>query len=89
MTALTSRHTTRAGAPARHPGLNLGHAHREGEESREEMVFGFWVFMMSDMILFGLRFGTYGPCSAAPLAALGRKSCSTCGAPSSRPCCCW
>ncbi len=59
MTALTSRHTTRAGAPARHPGLNLGHAHREGEESREEMVFGFWVFMMSDMILFGLLFGTY------------------------------
>lgn len=44
---------------ARHPGLNLGAAHAQEEDTREEMVFGFWVFMMSDLIIFGLLFATY------------------------------
>lgn len=43
----------------KHPGLNLGHAHAEAHEAGEELVFGFWVFMMSDLILFGLLFATY------------------------------
>ncbi|MDH4574041.1 cytochrome c oxidase subunit 3 [Salinicola acroporae] len=45
--------------PIRHPGLNLGHAHAEAHEASESLVFGFWVFMMSDLIIFGLLFATY------------------------------
>ena len=42
----------------RHPGLNLVHGH--GHESKNEIaLFGFWVFMMSDLILFGLLFAIY------------------------------
>ena len=43
----------------RHPGLNLGTAHREADDAAERLVFGFWVFMMSDLIIFGLLFATY------------------------------
>jgi cytochrome o ubiquinol oxidase subunit 3 len=42
-----------------HPGINLGHAHGEHHEAAEVPVFGFWVFMMSDLIIFGLLFATY------------------------------
>jgi len=44
---------------SRHPGLNLGEAHGAAHEAAEKEVFGFWVFMMSDAILFGLLFATY------------------------------
>ncbi|MFC0267795.1 cytochrome c oxidase subunit 3 [Kushneria aurantia] len=44
----------------RHPGLNLGPAHDDdATDVREELVFGFWVFMMSDLIIFGMLFATY------------------------------
>jgi cytochrome o ubiquinol oxidase subunit III len=43
----------------RYPGLNLGAAHPEVDDSSEELMFGFWVFMMSDAIIFGLLFATY------------------------------
>ncbi|MDB6454025.1 cytochrome c oxidase subunit 3 [Falsirhodobacter sp. 20TX0035] len=43
----------------RHPGLNLGEAHDSANDDAEKEVFGFWVFMMSDAILFGLLFATY------------------------------
>ena len=52
-------HTDQARPRAHHPGLNLGPAHQESEDTREEMMFGFWVFMMSDLIVFGLLFATY------------------------------
>lgn len=42
-----------------HPGINLGHAHGDHHEAAEVPVFGFWVFMMSDLIIFGLLFATY------------------------------
>ena len=42
-----------------HPGLNLGSAHPEAHAHGEGVVFGFWVFLMSDLILFGLMFATY------------------------------
>jgi cytochrome o ubiquinol oxidase subunit 3 len=45
--------------PLRHPGLNLGSAHPETEERSGELLFGFWVFLMSDAIVFGLLFATY------------------------------
>jgi cytochrome o ubiquinol oxidase subunit III len=43
----------------KHPGINLGPAHREADEEAEEMLFGFWVFLMSDAIIFGVLFATY------------------------------
>ena len=43
----------------RHPGLNLGSAHGKDNEAAERMMFGFWVFLMSDAILFGMVFATY------------------------------
>jgi len=45
--------------PLEHPGINLGPAHPETEEKRGELLFGFWVFLMSDAIVFGLLFATY------------------------------
>jgi len=44
---------------AKYPGLNLGSAHGEAHEQAETQVFGFWVFLMSDLIIFGLMFATY------------------------------
>lgn len=43
----------------KHPGINLGEAHGEAHTQAEDVVFGFWVFLMSDFILFGLMFATY------------------------------
>ena len=48
-----------AADPKLHPGLNLGPHHGEAHEKAETVVFGFWVFLMSDLILFGLTFATY------------------------------
>lgn len=42
-----------------HPGLNLGPAHGEAHEAAQTMLFGFWVFLMSDAILFGMVFASY------------------------------
>jgi cytochrome o ubiquinol oxidase subunit 3 len=42
-----------------HPGINLGAAHPDSNENAEELLFGFWVFLMSDAVLFGLLFATY------------------------------
>lgn len=48
-----------ARAKASYPGLNLGEAHGAAHEDAEAVVFGFWVFLMSDLILFGILFATY------------------------------
>ncbi|MFX0545995.1 cytochrome c oxidase subunit 3 [Roseovarius sp. S1116L3] len=42
-----------------HPGINLGAHHGEAHEQAEVPLFGFWVFLMSDFIIFGLMFATY------------------------------
>lgn len=42
-----------------HPGLNLGPNHGEAHHGSEVTVFGFWVFLMSDLVTFGLFFATY------------------------------
>lgn len=44
----------------RHPGLNLDHTDDLAHEQTEELMFGFWVFLMSDLVLFALLFATYG-----------------------------
>lgn len=43
----------------RHPGINLGTNHGEAYEKSEKLLFGFWVFLMSDLIIFGLMFATF------------------------------
>jgi len=48
-------------APAlRHAGLNLRHASREEAEQVESDVFGFWVFLMSDAVVFATLFALFG-----------------------------
>lgn len=42
-----------------YPGLNLGSAHPDAHGVAQTTVFGFWVFLMSDAILFGLVFSSY------------------------------
>ncbi len=46
-------------APLKHPGINLGPAHQDADEQAEETTFGFWIFLMSDAIVFGVLFATY------------------------------
>ena len=48
-----------SGDIAKHPGLNLGPGHGNDSAAAEGLMFGFWVFMMSDAILFGMVFATY------------------------------
>ena len=43
----------------KHPGLNLGPAHGQDDVAAERLIFGFWVFLMSDAILFALALATY------------------------------
>ena len=42
-----------------HPGLNLGDHHGDAHTGAEPIVFGFWVFLMSDLVIFGLVFASY------------------------------
>lgn len=44
---------------SRHPGLNLGSTDPETHEVAESLLFGFWTFLMSDLVLFALLFATY------------------------------
>jgi cytochrome o ubiquinol oxidase subunit 3 len=43
-----------------HAGLNLGNHPPELRAQVESDVFGFWVFLMSDAVLFALLFAVYG-----------------------------
>lgn len=59
--SVAARNVGRGGQdPSRHPGLNLHPHDREAHEEAEELVFGFWVFLMSDLIIFSMLFATYG-----------------------------
>lgn len=42
-----------------YPGLNIGPAHPRTHDAARTMIFGFWVFLMSDAILFAVVFATY------------------------------
>ncbi|MBR0553014.1 cytochrome c oxidase subunit 3 [Stakelama marina] len=44
----------------KHAGLNLGDTDEVTHEQAGEGIFGFWVFLMSDAIVFALLFATYG-----------------------------
>ncbi len=45
---------------ARHIGLNPGDADQLTHNDAEAAIFGFWVFLMSDAVVFALLFATYG-----------------------------
>ena len=45
---------------AKHAGINLGETDAETHEQAGADVFGFWVFLMSDAVIFALLFATYG-----------------------------
>jgi cytochrome o ubiquinol oxidase subunit 3 len=49
-----------SGNEVRHAGLNLGHTDAQAHEDAGKALFGFWVFLMSDAVLFALLFATYG-----------------------------
>ena len=42
-----------------YPGINLGERHASAHKATEVVTFGFWVFLMSDLVYFGLMFATY------------------------------
>src|SRR5690349_808392 len=44
----------------KHAGLNLGGTDEVTHEQAGTAIFGFWVFLMSDALLFALLFATYG-----------------------------
>lgn len=43
-----------------HAGLNLGDTDSAAHEDAASDVFGFWMFLMSDAVIFALLFATYG-----------------------------
>lgn len=45
---------------AAHAGLNLGETDRETHAAAGSELFGFWMFLMSDAVIFALLFATYG-----------------------------
>ena len=49
----------------RHAGLSLADKPREVREQLESDVFGFWVFLMSDAVIFALLFSIYGTMEGA------------------------
>ena len=65
----------------KHAGLNLGNTDELSHEQAEAAVFGFWVFLMGDAVIFallfslatGVFFGAYPASKAAkmqPIEAL-------------------
>jgi cytochrome o ubiquinol oxidase subunit 3 len=59
------------GPELRHAGLNLADAPGEIREQVESDVFGFWIFLMSDAVLFALLFAIYGTMLGATNGAPG------------------
>ncbi len=45
--------------PRLYPGMHLGETDPETHKAAEESVFGFWVFLMSDAVLFALLFAVF------------------------------
>ncbi len=49
-----------SGQARRHAGLNLGATDDLTNDQAGTAMFGFWVFLMSDAVIFALLFATYG-----------------------------
>lgn len=59
------------GPQLRHVGLKVGGFETIGIDEAETGIFGFWVFLMSDAVLFALMFAVYGTQLAATAGAPG------------------
>lgn len=46
-----------------HPGINIGATEPETHAKAEPIMFGFWVFLMSDLVMFSLLLATYAAMS--------------------------
>lgn len=44
----------------RHAGINLGATDPRAHDRAESAIFGFWLFLMSDAVIFALLFAVYG-----------------------------
>ena len=51
-----------------HPGVNLDVTDRESHAKASEVIFGFWIFLMSDLVLFAALFATYAAMSSQGIA---------------------
>ena len=51
-----------------HPGVNLDVTDRKSHEKASEVIFGFWIFLMSDLVLFAALFATYAAMSTQGIA---------------------
>lgn len=49
----------------RHAGINLGGTGQHPDANAQSGIFGFWVFLMSDAVVFALLFAVYGTVVAA------------------------
>lgn len=58
----------------KHPGLNLGPTHGADHDAAERVMFGFWLFLMSDAILFGMVFATYVASLTATVGGPGPRA---------------
>lgn len=57
----------------KYPGINIGATDPDTDTPAEEVVFGFWVFLMSDLVLFALLFATYATMIGATAGGPGGK----------------
>ena len=53
----------------RHPGINMGNTDPVTDKHAESLLFGFWIFLMSDLVLFALLFANYAAQSHHGVAA--------------------
>ena len=51
-----------------HPGINIAQTDPKAHLEAEPVMFGFWVFLMSDLVLFTLLLATYGAMSVHGMA---------------------
>ena len=51
-----------------HPGINIEHTDPQAHIEAEPVMFGFWMFLMSDLVLFALLLATYGAMSVHGIA---------------------
>lgn len=50
-------------------GLNLGHRDQQAHEAAASLLFGFWIFLMTDLVVFALLFATYAVMSTTGVAS--------------------
>ncbi|SEL87797.1 cytochrome o ubiquinol oxidase subunit 3 [Sphingomonas palmae] len=48
-----------------HAGINMGGTENRPDANAESGIFGFWIFLMSDAVIFALLFAIYGTALAA------------------------